>query len=103
MVEPEPVLKYSTGIHFWPHYCSDAFLVILLFGFIGISNCGLVYEANQPNMRSDPNMSFFDTDMIFVKKFTRPQFWNQEFYAKKRVNRNISQFATKQIKFFKMT
>ena len=23
-----------------------------------------------------------DPDMIFVKKFTRPQFWKQEFYAK---------------------
>ena len=40
--------------------------------------------------------------MIFVKKITRPQFWKQEFYAKKRVNRNISQFATKEHKCFKM-
>jgi hypothetical protein len=40
--------------------------------------------------------------MTFVKKIMRPHFWKQEFYAKKRVNRNISQFATKERKCFKM-
>ena len=36
-----------------------------------------------------PYLTFCDkeyrilTDMIFVKKFTQPQFWQREFYAKK--------------------
>ena len=28
------------------------------------------------------NVDIVNTDMIFVKKITQPQFWKQEFYAK---------------------
>ena len=45
---------------------------------------------------------YSEADMIFVKKFMRPQFWKQEFYAKKRGNRDESQFATKERKFLKI-
>ena len=43
------------------------------------------------------------TDMIFVKKFTRPEFLGQKFYPKKRVNRENGKFTTKQRKSFKST
>ena len=39
--------------------------------------------------------------MIFVKKITRPQFWEQEFYAEKRVNRDISQFTSNSVNALK--
>ena len=45
----------------------------------------------------------FPTDMIFVKKFTRPEFLGQKFYPKKRVNRDNGKFTTKQRKSFKST
>ena len=43
------------------------------------------------------------SDMIFVKKFTRPEFLGQKFYPKKRVNRDNGKFTTKQRKSFKST
>ena len=41
--------------------------------------------------------------MIFVKKITRPQFWEQEFYAEKRVNRDISQFTSNSVNALKLS
>ena len=35
------------------------------------------------------------TDIIFVKKNMRPQFWSVTIYAKKSVNRDNSELATK--------
>ena len=42
------------------------------------------------------------TDLIFVKKFTRPEFLGPRFYPKKCVNRDNDKFTTKQRKFFKL-
>ena len=43
-----------------------------------------------------------NTDMIFVKNFTRPEFLGPRFYPKKCVNRDNDKFTTKQRKFFKL-
>ena len=49
-----------------------------------------------------PKTDVLSADMIFVKNFTQPQFWQREFYAKKSVNRDIRQFAPIERKCFKM-
>ena len=57
----------------------------------------IVYTVNFIN-----NVEAISRHDICQKKIMRLQFWKQEFYAKKRVKRNISQFATKECKCFKM-
>ena len=86
----------------------NVFLSLLVSFLDSASRCSLIVKTG-PGINIDISIVSgvsicvsTCTDMIFVKKFTRPQFWEEEFYAKKCVNRNISQFATKQRKWSKM-
>ena len=47
------------------------------------------------------NLIWLDSDMLFVKTLTRPEFWGQDF-TQKRVKRNNGKFVTKQRESFKM-
>ena len=55
------------------------------------------------NTQKDNYSNTFAADIIFVKKFTQPQFLAPKIYAKKSVNRDKIEFATKWRKCYKMT
>ena len=72
----------------WDFHCNieklkqNALLLGFYDGKVGIGKNGeglLGFQAPSP---VSGLIRLVGADMIFVKKFTRPQFWEQEFYAK---------------------